>query len=694
MERSLLIFDNSPWLIVICLIVGGVLSFALYRKPGPWSLTVHYSLLTIRFLLISLLCFLLIGPIIKQFRNTVEQPRFVIALDNSTSVAEVLTEQDLENQLNEIAALGQGLNDDGYSVEFRTYNQVSEELLPDSIAYDQLSSPLNQLLHNIQTDYEGGNLSGVVLVSDGIHNQGLSPTYSNYSYPVYTVGLGDTIPQKDIRLKSIHYNKLAYQGNKFIIRAEVLNDGFSEGTVDISVSNGARVLQNKTLSLQNPPQFLTTDFEINATSKGLKDYTITLSTIEGEFTVNNNQRHAYIEVIEGNRNILLASKNPHPDLKAIKNSIEKNQNYKLHLYIPGISEVSPSSLDLIILHQISLPELQQVPELAQLLKVRIPQWTIVGSRSNINRVNATNPLVSIKTINFQKDLVTPSYNPAFAKFQLSPTVQETIRRFNPVTVPFANYQVANGAEILLFQRVGNLVTDNPLLVISDDGDYKSALMIGEGLWQWRMQDFSLNQNFDQFDELMSKLIQYLSSNQEKSRFKVYPVTQEFNASEPVILKTEVYNEIYEETFGYPVELELQGPNDFSESYSYVTSQGNSNYRISDLPPGIYSYAAQTSLDGKPARNQGQFTIAEMPLESLNLTADHNLLRNLSSRSNGAFYQSNQWQELSNDLLAKKAQGVVFSEEIFTPLIKWPWALAIILILVCSEWFLRKFHGTY
>lgn len=696
MERSLLIFESSPWFIVLCLAVGAAITYILYRKPGgPWSPTVRYFLMGFRFLLISFLCFLLVGPILKQFRNTIEKPNYVLAIDNSSSIAEVVPGQFLNTQLDEAEKLGQTLADNGYTVEFRTLNQVYNDLLSDSVLFEQQSSPLNKLLNNIQTDYEGKNLSGVVLLSDGIHNQGLSPAYAHYPFPIHTIGLGDTIPQQDIRLKAIHFNKIAYQGNKFIIRAEILNDGFQQGNIEVSVFEGNRLLQSKSLELGGPPQLLETDFELDAVSKGLKDFMVTIAGLDQEFTHNNNTRHAYIEIIEGSRNILLAAKNPHPDIKAIKNAIEKNQNYQLHLYLPGVSTVvEAETCDLIILHQISQQELLNVPNISTYLKAKTPLWTIVGSRSNLNRVNSENPQISIKTINFQKDLVTPDFNSAFSKFQLSGELQGSFAKFNPLIVPFANYQIGGNAEVLLYQRVGNLVTENPLLVVADDGDRKTAVMVGEGMWQWRMQDYSANQSFELFDEFLSKLVQYLSSNQEKDRFKVYPLTQTFNVNEPAVLKTEVYDEIYEETYGYPIELKLTGPNDYNEEFSYVTSVGNTNYRISDLVPGIYSYTARTSIDGKPATSQGQFTVTEMALESLNLTADHQLLRSLSSRTDGTFYQADQWADLSRDLLTQKAQGIVFSEEVFTPLIRWPWALAVLLVLVSMEWFLRKYHGTY
>ncbi len=670
------------------------MTYILYRKPGPWSVTTHYILITFRFLLISFLCFLLVGPIVKQFNNRIEKPYYVLAIDNSSSIAEVHSKEFLVDQINRIETLGQALGTSGYEVEYRTFEQTFEQNFIDSVNFDNPGTPLNDLLRGIQTDYEGKNLSGVVLFSDGIHNQGLSPVFTPFKSPIYSMGLGDTIPQQDVRLKTIHYNKIAYQGNRFIIRAEILNDGFIDKNIVINISAGGRILQSKTLKLGNPPQLLETDFQLEATNKGLKDFVVTIEAVNGEFSFKNNIRHAYIEIIEGKRKILLASKNPHPDIKAIKNAIEKNQNYQLDLYIPGISNPESESYDLIILHQISQQEILKIPTLSNHLSTGLPVWTIVGSKSNLNRVNSENPSISIKTINFQKDLVTPSFNSAFSKFQLSPALQEVITYFNPVTVPFANYEIGGGTEVLLFQKVGNMTTNNPLLVVFDDGDQKTSVMVGEGMWQWRMQDYSKNQSFELFDELVSKLVQYLSSNEGKSRFKVYPLTQDFTVNEPAVLETEVYNEIYEETYGHAVDLELRGPGGFLERYSYVTSLGNSKYRISNLHPGIYTFKAHTSIDQKPANSQGQFTVTEMQLEALNLTADHQLLRSLSSKTSGTFYGQDQWENLTMELSGKQAQGIIFSEEIFTPLIKWSWALAILLVLVSLEWFLRKYHGSY
>ncbi len=692
MERSALILESSPWFVIVCLIVGGLVAYLLYQKSGPWGKKAHYFLTVLRFILTSILCFLLVGPILKQFKNRVEKPNFVLAIDNSRSVAEVVDSSKLKTDVQRILDLGKSLEEADYQVEYRSLTETLSGL--DSLKFNHHTTALNAVFQNIQTDYEGRNLKGIVLFSDGIHNQGLSPAFIPYGFPIHTVGWGDTIPQKDLRLKTIHYNKIAYQGNQFIIRAEILNEGFQGQSIEVLLSSGNSILERKSLKLTSTPQLLETEFVLDASSKGLKDFQISVSPLAEEFTTSNNSRHAYIDIIEGQRKILLAARSPHPDIKAIRSALENNQNYQLELHIPGVSAIPTEEYDLLILHQISKQAVSQVGVIANMLQGGIPTWSILGSKSNLPRFNGENSLVEIKPINFQRDQVTAEVNAAFSKFQLSDPLKEMLSRNNPVSVPFANYNLSGGAETLLTQKVGNLSTANPLLVVMNDGEQKDAVMIGEGMWQWRLQDFDKNQSFELFDELIGKLVQYLSSNEDKSRFKVYPLSTEFHVNEPVVLETEAYDEIYERIFGQTVELVLRNASGQVNSYNYTTSTGNSQYRISDLPAGVYSYQASTTIEGKSHASQGQFSITELQLESLNLTADHQLLRSLADKTRGVFFKNDQWDSLANILTTDQAQGVIFSEETFVPLIKWTWVLAMLLLLVSTEWFFRRYYGSY
>jgi len=690
MEKSHLIFELSPWFIVASLLAGAGYAYLLYQKNGPWSDRINYALAGLRFLLVSTLCFLLIGPIIKQITNSVEKPYVVIAIDNSQSVAEVVDSSSLISQLQSTRQLAEQLQGAGFGVEYRTFDTLSSDIIDDEIAYNHHVTPLNELLQQIQSDYEGRNLSSLVLVSDGIYTKGLSPAFVPYNFKIHTVGIGDTIPQRDLNLRALYFNKIAYQGNRFIIKAEIRNHGFAGQKVDVTISRGQRVVQQKQLELTQDNQINTLSFTLDADRKGLQDYTVQIKSLQGEFTTNNNTRHAYIDIVEGKKNILLAALAPHPDIKAIKNAIEKNQNYQVVRFIPGIDQWKAEDYDLLILHRIT--ERQSPKQLRDLLNTT-PKWMIIGGRVNMNTLNQTKEFLQVSSFNNQKDQVTPVRNSSFSKFTLSEETNEFFEQVSPISVPFGNYKVTGNTEVLLKQRVGSLVTEKPLLVVAE-GEQKIALLLGDGIWQWRLQEYYNREATELFDEMVAKLVQYLASKEDKRQFRVYPIKNEFDISEPAVLEAEVYDDVFERVYGNQVDLAVIPESGSSSQYTFVTSENNSQYNISGLEQGIYRYRATTDLAGQKATSSGQFTIQAQQLETIELTANHSLLRKLSEKSGGKFFLSDQWSALTKQLSNQSAQGLIYSEEAFAPIIRLPWAFLLLLILAGTEWVVRKYFGSY
>ncbi len=77
----------------------------------------------------------------------------------------------------------------------------------------------------------------------------------------------------------------------------------------------------------------------------------------GEFSTRNNRQDVYLDVIDGKEKVLLLALAPHPDIKALRSILEKNQNYELDVRIltgTAAEATAPADkqYDLIILHQI------------------------------------------------------------------------------------------------------------------------------------------------------------------------------------------------------------------------------------------------------------------------------------------------------------------------------------------------------
>lgn len=687
-----LIFESSPGFVLLCIVAGVGYAWLLYTSKHPWSVTLNRGLLVVRALVVFLLTFFLLGPIIRYAQNTYEKPVFVLLQDNSLSIKES-TDSVVRNQLEaQVAELQSALTDNGYEA-------ITMNLSGDGFdqSFSATSTNVHEALRAITNRYEGRHMAGALFVSDGIYNTGLSPAYGNYSFPVHTVGVGDTTPRADLMIKNLIYNKVAYQGNKFPLRVEVAVKGFPAEDVLVSLRYKNAVVDRQTKRLTGDG-LLVFDFQPEAPEQGIQRWDVQVETKPQERNIKNNRASVFIEVVEGRKKILLVAAAPHPDIKALRSVIEQNSNLEFLLHIPGIEETAPTNLqpeniDLAIFHQAPDQRGRTRDVFQRFSRSRTSLFLVVGPTTDLNQVAQQQLPLVFEQPPRQYDEVTPSANPAFANFTLSSEVNTAFAGYPPVQVHFGKLVLPPTITPLLFQRVGNLTTEKPLLYILNE-ERKTAIMMGEGMWRWRLHEFSRTEKTEAFDELIGKLVQFLSTTDDKRKFRSYTTQQQFADTEPVVFESQVYNDIYEPVYGNTVNLELTDEQGKRTQYSYILSPGNSRYAINGLREGVYRYRSSTTLDGKTEEIRGQFLVFEQQIELQNLTADFDLLRKLSQSSGGMFHTLAQWNEAQQKLVQAEARSVIRSEARYDSLINLKWIFFVLLLLIGAEWFLRKYFGGY
>ncbi len=691
-----IIFESAPEFLIVCVIVALVYSAIQYLKTRhPWSKGINALLFSFRAVLTFFLAFLLLGPIVKQISNFYEKPVFLILHDNSSSILEAtdsVTRNTLHGKINETQDL---LNNKGYKSEIHTLSGDDKKT---GFQYSGTSSDINGALKRITNRYEGQNVAGVMLISDGIYNAGLSPLYSNFNFPIYTVGIGDTTVRSDIALKNIAYNKIAYQGNKFPLRAEVLLKNIAVNSISATLLRRGKIIEKQTKKTSQG-QLLTFDFLPVADDQGIQKYDIQIETRPEEYNTKNNRSSVFVEVVEGKKKILCVAAAPHPDIKALREVITRNSNYEFILHIPDVSQqqasvLTPENIDLAIFHQ--SPDLRgKTTRIFQdFIKSKSSIFIILGQQSDLQQLARHNLPIRFESIPRDYDEVTPVINSSITNFSLSAEASTAFSSFPPVSVHFGKMQTAASDSPILFQRVGNITTDKPLLVLGTQDTKKIGLMLGEGMWRWRLNEYDRTENTVFFDELFGKLFQFLSTTDDKRKFRSYPVLQEFSDTEAVVFETQVYNDIFEPVYGNTVEIIITNEAGQRTNYSYVISPGNIRYQIGGLKEGVYRFRSRTLLNGKNEEVRGEFAVIERQAELQNLTADFDLLRKLSANTGGKFYQVSQAEALKSFLQNTAATSVIHSEETYDSLINLKWIFWLLLILISAEWGLRKFYGSY
>lgn len=694
MTRYNLLFESPPWLIGIGVLIGAIYAFGLYYHfRGPWGRNIQILLALLRFLLVTQLTLLLFGPLVRQIKNTAEPPSMVLAIDNSNSVGIGTDSLELHMLNTQLQGIMDAMANKGYQTEIRAISGLKTDRVED-IAFNGNSTNISALLRDIQNDFESRNLETIILVSDGLYNIGVNPTYAQYSFNISTIGLGDTIRKPDVNLNALLYNSIAYQGNKFPLMAELITHGLVGQELSVTLENRGRVIDTKKIPIRSFEQFDQVNFLVEAEENGTQRYTVKVAPANGEFTTVNNQRDAFIDIIEGKERILIVAPSPHPDIKAIRQALEHNDNYEVTVFIPSVSTFKKEAYDVVILHQVPDVKRQFTDLLEWISQERIPVFYLLGAKSDIPRFNSLNGVLNVKLINQQKDQVFPTFNTKFNVFKYNFDHLETLNDYPPLEVPFANFTLNANTEPMLFQKIGNIITTKPLLVLQSHNGAKNAVLLGEGIWRWRLQEYARNENHQAFDEMTSKVIQFLTTKEDKRRFKVYPLKNEYYDNETVIFETEAYNDIYEQVYGQQVSLTITHEAGDKQGFTYMTSESNTRYRINGLTAGIYNYAATSVVNGVTMSVSGTFTIRELQIETSKLTADHNLLRNLATDNGGSFYLPDRLDALGDDLMQLEMRSKISSSEDYMAIINMKWAFFILILFASLEWFIRKYMGSY
>lgn len=691
-----LITSYPLWFLLLCILAGVAYAGLLYfrDKGNDFSSTTTKILAALRGVSITLIAFLLLSPMLKSTSRYTEKPIVLLALDNSGSIA---LGKDSSFYKNEFVAKYRKLADElakKYEVQAYTFgDKISRGVTPD---FTEKQTNMEALFNEIRDRYSNRNLAALILASDGIYNQGTDPLYvsDNAPYSIYTVAMGDTLQQKDIKISRVNYNRIAFLGNDFPVEITVSAFKCAGTQSKIAVSSGDQQLYSENFTIQQPLFSKTFKTKLTATKTGMQRYRITVPTVAGEVSTANNYQDIFVEVLDSRQKILLLQASPHPDVAALKQAIEKNRNYTVDDFMLSDFKGSIASYSLLILHQV--PSLSDVgfQVTSQLKTLPVPVLYIVGSQSNIPAYNSMMTGLQIQQSLNSFNEATAVLNPDFSLFSLGADVEQIIPEFPPLTVPFSQYKPGTAAQVLLYQKIGKVNTHIPLILFNQGVDRKSATITGEGIWRWRLANYVKAGNQEAFDELFSKIIQYLAVKEDKSQFRVI-LKNSFTENEAVEIDAELYNDSYQLVNEPDVNIVITDENKKIFPFAFTRTSNAYYLNAGSLPPGDYSYKATTSFAGKAFQKSGMFTVMSLNVESMNTVANHVLLNNMAVRHKGKMVYPDQMDDIMKLLDARDdLKTVAYTQKRYTDLVSFLPVLLLLLMLLSAEWFIRKRNGSY
>jgi hypothetical protein len=679
----------SGWWGPVCLLLGLLYAWLMYRKPVQLGKSMRYILFAFRATVVSFLALLIVSPLVRSTSYQPQKPVILIAQDNSESI-KLFGKGSLALGEGWGEALKKELGDD-YEVHAFYFDKDLKDSLSDK--FDGRQTDISNALHQLNERFVNRNIGALVLATDGLYNLGTDPQYEarNIKTSIYTIALGDTIPRRDVLISNVNYNKTAFLGNDFEI--EILVEAYqSTGeNMQLSIIEDGRQVHSQNINITSAAFKKVIQVKLNADEKGIRKFTISVAPLKNELSVQNNTETIYIDVLDARQKILLLYDGPHPDLSVIKQSIESNKNFEVKTSLMSdIAAVKLNDYSLAILYQLSA---NSYGKLQNLLQSKNPVWYIAGTQVDINAFNNAQKAVRVNSGGQEVQEAFAQPVSTFSAFTLTDSTQNKLSKLPPLVAPFGSYTASGTASVLLKQKIGNVETNYPLLAFNDEGGRKSAVLTGEGLWRWQLAEYREFGNHHAVEELLSQTVQYLTANANRQRFRVYASKNVFDEGENVLLNAELYNDALELINAPDVKINLKSQ--AGKNYSFLFTRSGQSYQLNagTLPVGEYTYSANTSNGKQAFTANGQLTVKQLNLETRQSTANHQLLRTIATQSGGQMLLPSQINKLA-DLIRKNEniKTVVYEDKRYSDLIGVKWFFVLILLLLSAEWFLRKREG--
>lgn len=693
---------DAPFLQVALALTLVVMASALLYRIDKGNRHLHPGLRALlgvlRALSLTALVLLLFRPVLRIEESTTRQPALIVMQDLSASIG--ADHPDWESQLNAwLESMPSEPGDPGAAIQSYGFGSGLVVLeAQDSLAFSDPTTDLSSALEVVQGQWAGTPVGAIVIATDGRFNRGRNPETQTRKLPapLHVITLGDTSLRKDLRILRLLHNDVAGLGNQFPIEVEVGAQGFA-GTTQVRLT-GPETDEIQEVTFNGSGMPVTVRFLVQAERPGLQRYRVSLASVDGEDNRDNNRRTALIDVIEGKKRILLAGKAPHPDIGAWANALSGNINYEVeqHLFdaLPNLD--AAESWDAAFLFSFDPGDTQSVAALRMLQDAGISTGIILDPLAGYQALAGLGLGVGLNAT--RQGLTTDprgTVNPAFPHFRLKEGMEEWLAEVPPLMSPFVTAEWGPAHTPLLYQRIGGIPTEDPLITVTQTNRGRSMMMLGEGSWRWRQVGYLRTGSHEMFDDLVGKLTQFLTSDPGVDRFRV-EAPRILDEDQRLMMQARAYDATLQPYEGADIALELSDSAGTRWNYRFsAASAGGYALDAGRWQKGTYTWKASVDIGNEPFERSGVLEIRAMELERNGRPADHAILQRMALATGGMAVSPDSLGSLSEVLNASNR---------FTPerdiserlrdIIEWKTLVIILLGLLCTEWIVRRWAGTY
>lgn len=712
------------WLYALLVVVALVASIVTYRgvEPDPGT-PLRGVLVGLRTLGIAALLLMLFEPLLRLTMSVTTTPHVAIAIDVSKS-------NGMRDRSGErapvtrkvIGELQEKLRDRGYTnADVVVFDDVVRDttLEASSVEFKGFRTDLGNVVRGMANRGETRDYGAVILITDGNATSGDNPMFDAERSGIgfHSVGIGDSIPPRDVAVQSIVATSVAYVGKATTVSSDVLLGGTEPQDVELVLEdNGAEVSrQNVTVQPGIPS---TVSFVWTPRQDGVRKIVVRAVQTAGEFTLANNAAAEFVRVRKDKRTVVLVAGAPSPDVTFIRSVLEADPTITVSTFIQKQGstfyegEPSPQLLrDAQACFLIGYPTATSSRNVTQLLasawKDGLSMFFIASRDVAYDKLYDLADVVPFRVASSrpQEFQITADVSPTSVS---NPLLQlggsDDAAQWNslpPIYRTETFVQATSGSSVLATIRVGNAPLEEPLILSNDRGPARSAAFLGYGLYRWKLLSEGPQRtrgNVDVtsfFDTFIGNAVRWTSVRDDERRIRIRPTRSLYASGESVTFTASIFDASLQPVESADVRVRITGP---ERREVVLAPLGNGRYAtvVGPLPAGDYAFdgvAKHSESGAEIGREDGRFSVGDVSLEDASLTLNTSFLRSLADRTGARFVTPDNLDALVDAISADprmKSVAKTFDRELVLRYL--PWLLIIAISAFALEWTVRKRRG--
>lgn len=739
-------FDVRPRLVIlipVALLLSAFIYFIYIRPRMRVAKPVTAVLVLLRTTLIALIVFLLLRPVVVVSSVIPRSSSVAVVVDDSLSMklADMPGRATRLDSVKQVLLSEQGPFITGLEEKFKlNLYGFSGELVAlkgaDNLYGEGRSSNLAGALDEIGRRSSGTPLSAIVIATDGASNVpgDLSATLRELrarDVPVFTVGVGNTSRPLDAELVRVNLPRRVLAGSRVNIEAFVSLSGFGASKVLMGVREDGRAIKTEEFNLRgNDTQAV--NLEITSSTPGMHRYTVEITPLDGELTVDNNKQESLVEVIEGPLRVLYVEGEPRWELGKIRESLRPNEkNVTLvslqrtgenKFYRQGIASQQelatgfPRTEEELFAYQglvlgsveAAFFSADQLRNIEAFVSRRGGGLLAIGGRLAFDggKYKGT-PVADLLPLSLDgratdiADAFAPVYKPQLTGTGRSHPItrlnedralsQKNWNELPPISIAEALQNLKPGASVLIeAQRAGTPSKTVPLLVHQRYGRGQALAFMATDTWRWRMRMDSKSTAHETF---WRQTLRYLVSSS-PMQTEVGAERDVYVMDDSVRIVADIRDKRYHPAGDARANVRITKPSGaIVELPLKFTTLNDANiysgeFKADELGQHNIELVATSNSVG-PVSAKSSLLVSDLNREAYGAAQNSDLLKRIAAETGGKYYQLSNVQSLLEDLTYRRTP---YSERVTKDLWDMPINFILIIGLLSAEWFLRKREG--